>query len=292
MPNFSKGGYYNGLHSRANSWLFIGLLLVGANVVGLPLLIRNSLGLSFVYLGYFLVAISAYKLDTKFALIAGSILSLAQAVLLSPYAQSGEILAIATVFNLGASVALSVGFGRVGGIARDFRRIKFSHEVPRAADAEMLMALLDRELTRTKRSRQPSSLAVVRLAVLERAQKAYGQHQTELLLRQIQSILLRHVRRSDTLAWLGDSYFTLLLPGTGREGMEIALERLRQSMQSFPARSVLRLDPDASDWRAVVLELKGDDVDAASILKKAITTLDPGMHRRTSSLLKMQDLAV
>lgn len=292
MPDFSKGGYYNRIHSRAHNKLLIGMLVAGASAVALPLFLSNSMGLAFTYFAFLLVAMFAYKWGTRAGIVVGAILEIAGLILLMPLSGSGALLQASLVLQSIAFVALSIGLSGVGMIARDLQQIKFSHEVPKAADRERLLFLLDKELARAKRYRQPSSLAIVELRIMDKAEKAYGHHQTELLLRQVQLSLLQQLRRSDTLAWLEGPYFALLMPGTGRQAAETALERLKECMRRISARPLHRLGTDVSEWRVSILELKGEDDDPHEAMRKAASNLGPIALQRIGLRLQDQELAV
>lgn len=290
-PDFSKGGYYSGARSRAHNALLVGLATAGLNVVALPLFVTSSLALSFTYCAHLLVAASAYRWNTRPSLALGTILGVGEMLLLSPHVSSSELLLVIAVSIAVAFFSLSVGFGRVGRIERDFRQIKFSSEVPKAADRETLLVLIDREISRAKRHRQASSLAVLEMAVLDRAEQAYGRHQTDLLQRQVQAFFLQQFRGSDTVAWLGGAYFAFLFPSTTRTGAEAALDRVMRLVQNIPARAFQHLEPNPRDWRASITEIKGDETDACSALHKATFFLGPAALQRTGLHLHRPEMA-
>lgn len=280
IPNFSKDSYYGRIYSRAHNALLAGLLVAGACAAALPLFVGNVAGLAFTYFGYVLVAAFGYKWGIRPALLAGAVLCLADLVLLWPYARDGTTLQLAFLSDVIAFVALALGFGRVGNIARDLNQIKFSDQLPRAADRDVLLAVLDKELARAKRHRQPSSLAIMEIKMLDKVEKVHGHHQMDLLLRQLQVALVRQLRKSDTLAWLGGPYFALLLSSTEGEAAQVAISRLREAARNVSTRSFLGLGIDASDWRVALTEIKADDGDPNSALVRAASNLGPTVPRR------------
>lgn len=280
MPDFSKGGYYSKKHSRAHITLFVALLLAGASAISLPFLVRDLSGLALVYAGYILAALVGRRWETKTALSVAVILAASDLALLSSRVANGLSLQLAVASSAVALMALSVGFGAAGRIARDHNQVKFSDQLPEAVDRAKFLTLLEKELARAKHRQLPSSLAIIEIRSLDKLGKAYGRHQRELILEQIRQALVRRLRKKDTLAWLGGPYFALLLPKTDRKRAETPLIQLKDALQSIPAQSVLRSGIDVSDWRTVVIELSGDEGDPNTALRKVATMVSPMVPQR------------
>lgn len=292
MLDFSKDRYYGKIYSRAQTVLFAGLLFAGASAAALPLFVRNSAALAFVYFSCILVAACGYKWGARIALLAGMFLGVGDLIILRLHVESNASLQLSVLSSIVAFIALALGFGSAGKVARDLHQIKFSDQTPRAADREILLALLEKELARAKRHRQPSSLAIVEFRTLDKVESEYGRHQMDLLLRQLQLVLVRQLRRSDTLAWLGGPYFALLLPGTDPKGAEAAIDRLRESARNTPPRSFFHLGMDVSDLSTAVIEIKGDDLDPYATLNRVASKLGPLVQRRVGLCLQGREAAI
>lgn len=280
VPDFSKDCHYGRTYSHAHNILAVGLLVAGACAAALPLFVGYAVGLAFTYVGYILVAAFAYKSGTRSALLVGIILCLSDLAIVWPYTRDGSTFQLLFLSNVIAFSALSLGFGSVGRIAKDLNQIKFSDQLPRAADRDALLAVLYKELAQAKRNRHIGCLVIMEIEMLDKVEKIHGHHQMDLLLRQLQAVLVRQIRKSDTLAWLGGPYFALLLSATDCDAAHIAVNRLREAAQKVSSRSFVGLGIDASDWRVALTELKADDGDPNTVLARVASSLGPAAPRR------------
>lgn len=135
------------------------------------------------------------------------------------------------VINLGFELGVFLGFG--------FLLVSLRHHLEAArelARTDPLTGLANRrafwhaaedELERCRRFGQPFSIAYFDVDDFKGVNDRYGHRTGDELLQAIASTLQQGVRRVDLVARLGGDEFVLLLPGTGREGAAVVLDKLR-----------------------------------------------------------------
>jgi diguanylate cyclase (GGDEF)-like protein len=95
-----------------------------------------------------------------------------------------------------------------------------------------LDAFLTRELARSRRSKQPLSIALFDIDFFKKINDVYGHQAGDDVLRQLSGLIQDNLRQSDILARYGGEEFTILLPETRCiEGLTL-LERLREKVEA------------------------------------------------------------
>lgn len=90
---------------------------------------------------------------------------------------------------------------------------------------------LDSEIARTKRYRNPLSLALFDIDDFKRINDLYGHITGDRILKELGHLILTNVRESDIAARYGGEEFALILPETGQIDSYELLERLRAMIE-------------------------------------------------------------
>jgi diguanylate cyclase (GGDEF)-like protein len=92
--------------------------------------------------------------------------------------------------------------------------------------------LAEYELNRSRRYRQPFTVAYIDLDNFKKVNDCLGHHIGDALLVTVISTITTHIRSTDILARLGGDEFVLLLPETHAEAGRAFLEKLHSNMQA------------------------------------------------------------
>jgi diguanylate cyclase (GGDEF)-like protein len=103
------------------------------------------------------------------------------------------------------------------------------------AKARAFRELLDRELSRMRRTGSPLTLAYLDLDHFKAVNDALGHEAGDRLLREIATRIARTLRAEDLVARLGGDEFAIFLPDTHAAAAHAALERCRSAVQETVA---------------------------------------------------------
>ncbi|MGH2350608.1 MAG: GGDEF domain-containing protein, partial [Chloroflexota bacterium] len=108
--------------------------------------------------------------------------------------------------------------------------------------------MLARELERTERSGQSTSLLMCDLDYLRNINNTYGHQAGDVVLGGIADLIRRNIRACDVAGRFGGEEFVILLADTGRDGAYQVAERLRQELEAFR----FSLKPDGRSISATI----------------------------------------
>jgi len=92
--------------------------------------------------------------------------------------------------------------------------------------------LAEYELNRSRRYKQPFTVAYIDLDNFKKVNDSLGHHVGDTLLVTVVSTIMAHIRSTDILSRLGGDEFVLLLPETHSEAGKVFLEKLHANMQA------------------------------------------------------------
>lgn len=98
----------------------------------------------------------------------------------------------------------------------------------------MLFDRLDEEISRSARSKESLSIAMVDVDHFKRINDDYGHMEGDKVLKLLAVLLKDMIRKSDTVARFGGEEFAILLPRTNMENSLTVMERLRLSVAKHP----------------------------------------------------------
>lgn len=99
-----------------------------------------------------------------------------------------------------------------------------------AHNARFLDETLQKEIGRAKATTHPVSVLMMDIDHRSQVSDMLGPQQMPLLYRQLAEHLFTLIRAGDTLYFLGDGRFCLILPFTPEEGARVTAERIRRSI--------------------------------------------------------------
>lgn len=99
-----------------------------------------------------------------------------------------------------------------------------------AHNARFLDETLQREISRAQATRHPVSVLMLDIDHRDQVAEMLGHEQIPGLYRQLAEHLFTLVRAGDTLYFLGEGRFCLILPFTPEEGARVTAERIRRSI--------------------------------------------------------------
>jgi diguanylate cyclase (GGDEF)-like protein len=152
----------------------------------------------------------------------------------------------------------------------------------------------EREISRSRRGKQPLAVMMCDLDDFKQANDALGHNYGDKLLRAAAEALRATLRREDLIARLGGDEFVIILPDTNREmALEVA-ERLRREverlhvveqgrhMELFASFGVALLDSDTDDTWKSLLERADAALYAAKHIGGNHIVMDPVPQRRAA----------
>ncbi len=92
--------------------------------------------------------------------------------------------------------------------------------------------LLDRELERTLRFKNPLTVAVLSIDEIEDFSKYYGERCAEAILLSLANVLRRQVRSTDCIARISGQEFGMIIPGTGMYRSDPLFERIIEAVNN------------------------------------------------------------
>jgi diguanylate cyclase (GGDEF)-like protein len=99
-----------------------------------------------------------------------------------------------------------------------------------------LTALLDQEMARSRRTRQPLSLLMIDLDDFKQFNDEYGHPAGDALLKEIAALFQENVRQTDHIGRWGGEEFLAVLPDTDPAGAREAAEKIRQAVAQYRFR--------------------------------------------------------
>ena len=96
--------------------------------------------------------------------------------------------------------------------------------------------LYENEYERFKRTRRRFSLLMFDIDDFKKVNDRYGHHVGDCVLRELCSCIKRELRSIDMLCRWGGEEFVIILPETGKEGIDNVAERIRRSVENYDFR--------------------------------------------------------
>lgn len=96
------------------------------------------------------------------------------------------------------------------------------------------------EVARARRVELPTSLVLISLDQYFDLKERLGTEESEVILRAIARIFIKHSRVNDVIGRVGSEQFALVLPHTDAEGAMIKAERLRRIVESADFSKIIR----------------------------------------------------
>lgn len=110
-----------------------------------------------------------------------------------------------------------------------------------AHNARFLDETLQKEISRAKATNHPVSILMLDIDHHDQVRELLGADQTQVLYRRLAEHLFTLIRAGDTLYFLDQGRFCLILPFTHEEGARVTAERIRRSIAEAPWSQVGRM---------------------------------------------------
>ena len=130
----------------------------------------------------------------------------------------------------------SVGFLFMGKDRADQRNLRLAaqDELTGLANRRATIAALEREVARSRRTRQPLALMMVDVDHFKQVNDRHGHLAGDAVLRSICGTLVQRVRAQDTVGRYGGEEFLVVLPDTPRAGAARLAQELCAAVQATP----------------------------------------------------------
>lgn len=115
------------------------------------------------------------------------------------------------------------------------RALATTDEMTGAANRRAFIEQASREISRTRRSGEPITLAFLDLDNFKRLNDSAGHAEGDRVLRAVARTMMDNIRVSDTLARVGGDEFVLLLPSTDAAPARAVIEKLRAALAATVA---------------------------------------------------------
>jgi diguanylate cyclase (GGDEF)-like protein len=93
---------------------------------------------------------------------------------------------------------------------------------------------LDEEISRTKRTGEPLSFALIDIDLLKQVNDLHGHPQGDVVIRAVAQLLINQSRAYTVVARYGGDEFAILLPSTPKAGAIGYAERMKRIVASYP----------------------------------------------------------
>jgi diguanylate cyclase (GGDEF)-like protein len=93
---------------------------------------------------------------------------------------------------------------------------------------------LDEEISRTKRTGEPLSFALIDIDLLKEINDQHGHPQGDVVIRAVAQLLINQSRAYTVVARYGGDEFAILLPSTPKAGAVAYAERMKRIVASYP----------------------------------------------------------
>ena len=113
-----------------------------------------------------------------------------------------------------------------------FRQLSIVDELTGLYNSRHFYDQLEMETNRTNRHQQPLSLILLDIDDFKQFNDRYGHLEGDLVLARLGKVLSSCVRREDLAFRYGGEEFTILLPGTNRDGSSVLAEKIRTAFQA------------------------------------------------------------
>lgn len=118
--------------------------------------------------------------------------------------------------------------------AQELERQSREDALTRLPNRRHLDIMLEREYSRSKRYGRPLSMAVADIDNFKRVNDLYSHSTGDEVLRTVADILRDNCRAGDVVGRFGGEEFVFMFPETNREHAQMACEKLRVAIESFP----------------------------------------------------------
>jgi len=123
---------------------------------------------------------------------------------------------------------------RLQGECERLRELSHTDALTGLFNRRYLMAALDQERERTRRTGLPTSLIMVDLDHFKRVNDSYGHQAGDEALKWASQVWRKNLRRIDILCRYGGEEFAVILPGTRLTAAVRAAKRLQNSLEKSP----------------------------------------------------------
>lgn len=155
-----------------------------------------------------------------------SLIHLAILLIQAPAADS-VISGAAIIMVLAGAALASWHYDHMAQSAED---LAITDPVTGAHNARFLDETLQKEISRADASGHPLSVIMIGIDHHDQIRELLGHDRTQQVYRHLSDFLFGLIRAGDTLYFLGDGQFCLILPFTPEEGVRVSGERIRRSI--------------------------------------------------------------
>ncbi|MBS3804991.1 MAG: GGDEF domain-containing protein [Oleiphilaceae bacterium] len=146
----------------------------------------------------------------------------------------GRTPALEALFTIMASLTLvltaSLYIWHYNHMAQSAEDLAITDPVTGAHNARFLDETLQKEISRTRVTRHPLSVIMLRIDYLDEVRALHGESGQQRLIKEVTYKLFDVIRAGDTLYTLENGEFFLILPFTPEEGVRVIAERIRRTL--------------------------------------------------------------
>jgi diguanylate cyclase (GGDEF)-like protein len=211
-------------------------------VFGISLLLLLVIGWLDYLTGYFLffdvfylipVSLCAWFVNRNIGFIFAVICAITVFVANLSATENPGVLSV-ELWNLAAHLAFFMIFAQVSNLLgtklEDETRLARTDFLTGASNARAFYDQAEMEISRSRRSHQPLSIAYIDLDNFKKVNDTRGHTEGDKVLKEVVSTLKQSLRASDLVARLGGDEFAILLPETDFVQSKVLAQRLRQAI--------------------------------------------------------------
>jgi diguanylate cyclase (GGDEF)-like protein len=116
---------------------------------------------------------------------------------------------------------------------KKYRELAYRDELTGLYNSRYFQEVMDKELERTRRYEHALSLLFFDIDYFKEINDSFGHLAGDVVLRRVAEQIVQIMRGSDIVVRYGGDEFAVIMPETGREGLEVFAERIRRGIEEM-----------------------------------------------------------
>jgi diguanylate cyclase (GGDEF)-like protein len=134
--------------------------------------------------------------------------------------------------SLGCFLIISILFSKLRQMFDNEQKLSRTDHLTGVTNRRAFLQLLDNEIMRQGRSKQPLTLAYIDLDNFKAINDSFGHSKGDYILQLLAGTLTQSLRKTDVIARLGGDEFTILLPGMDQLAAQTVIPKIQEHFQN------------------------------------------------------------